>query len=365
MRQEDIVPLIREFPDRSIRWLLETPDNLHGLLSVVVGDLAKRIDYSRTELLNRTFILDDFRKREADIIFKVPFFSPKDNGSISKVIIYILIENQSTVDRMMPFRMLSYMMQVWNMEMQEWESDNIPLRQRYFRPILPVVFYTGSQHWESPLEMKQLVKIPDGLEMLIPQFKIFLLNLKSTAPEQLVSEDNPFGWVLRVMQKEDQTTEEFKKELSLAVTHLEQMPLEKLSDWQKLMYFLFMFIYNRRDPRERSELLKVVETNVVERIRREEVDKMGRTIAQALIEEGMVEGIEKGKKEGLSQGMQQMIFETLELRFEIAPISLIEAISNVMNVNTLRILQRYAVQSGSIKDFEEKMKAIVETNRML
>ena len=60
MRKEDIIPLIREFPDRSIRWLLETPDNLHGLLSVVVGDLAKRIDYTRTELLNRTFILDDF-----------------------------------------------------------------------------------------------------------------------------------------------------------------------------------------------------------------------------------------------------------------------------------------------------------------
>jgi len=356
MRQEDIIPLIREFPDRSIRWLLETPDNLHGLLSVVVGDLAKRIDYSRTELLNRTFILDDFRKREADIIFKAPFLSTKENGSLSEVIIYILIENQSTVDRMMPFRMLTYMMQVWNMEIQEWESSNIPLSQRYFRPILPVVFYTGSQHWESPLEMKQLVEIPDGLEMLIPQFKIFLLNLKSTDPEQLVSEDNPFGWVLRVMQKEDQTTEEFKKELGLAVNHLEQMPLEKLSDWQKLMYFLFMFIYNRRDPRERSELLKVVETNVVERIRREEVDKMGRTIAQELIEEGM--------EKGLYQGMQQMIIETLELRFEIAPISLIEAINDVMNVNTLRILHRYAVQSMSIKDFEGKMKAIVETNSL-
>jgi hypothetical protein len=72
--------------------------------------------------------------------------------------------------------------------------------------------------------------------------------------------------VLRIIQKEDLTTEEFKKELGLAVNHLEQMPLEKLSDWQKLMYFLFMFIYNRRDPSERSELISVVETNVKERI---------------------------------------------------------------------------------------------------
>ncbi|MEK7398813.1 MAG: hypothetical protein AAB116_17920 [Candidatus Poribacteria bacterium] len=53
-------PIIREFPDRSIRWLLETPDNLRGLLLTVAKDLAKRIDYTRTELLNRTFILDYF-----------------------------------------------------------------------------------------------------------------------------------------------------------------------------------------------------------------------------------------------------------------------------------------------------------------
>jgi len=32
IRQEDIKALIREFPDRAIRWLLETPENLHGLL---------------------------------------------------------------------------------------------------------------------------------------------------------------------------------------------------------------------------------------------------------------------------------------------------------------------------------------------
>jgi hypothetical protein len=84
----------------------------------------------------------------------------------------------------------------------------------------------------------------------------------------------------------------------------------------------------------------------------EEVEKMGRTIAQSLIEEGIVEG----KKEGLSQGMQQMIIETLELRFEIVPVDIIEAINYVMNVNTLRMIQRYAIQSGSIKDFDEKMK---------
>jgi len=32
--QKELINIIREFPDRSIRWLLETPDNLRGLLLI-------------------------------------------------------------------------------------------------------------------------------------------------------------------------------------------------------------------------------------------------------------------------------------------------------------------------------------------
>jgi hypothetical protein len=49
MRKNEIIELLREFPDRSIRWLLETPDNLHGLLSIIAEDIAKQIDYSKVE----------------------------------------------------------------------------------------------------------------------------------------------------------------------------------------------------------------------------------------------------------------------------------------------------------------------------
>jgi len=35
MNKDEIILLIREFSDRSIRWLLETPDNLKGLLTII------------------------------------------------------------------------------------------------------------------------------------------------------------------------------------------------------------------------------------------------------------------------------------------------------------------------------------------
>ena len=176
-----------------------------------------------------------------------------------------MIENQSTVDPLMSFRVLTYMIQVWNMEMKEWKSNNVPLHQRYFHLILPIVLYTGNQRWESQLEMKELMKISSDLEIFVPKFKIFFLNLREIDPEQLVYEDNPFGWVLRVMKSEERSIDEFKKELDLAVKKLEQMPSEKLTNWEKLIYFLVMYIYNRRNPDERSELIGIIDKNIKER----------------------------------------------------------------------------------------------------
>ena len=87
MTQEEVKQIIHEFPDRAIRWLLETPDNVKGLLlTTVAADLAKHIDYTHLQRLDRTFISDNFRKREADLIFTAPFLD-EQKGTTREVII--------------------------------------------------------------------------------------------------------------------------------------------------------------------------------------------------------------------------------------------------------------------------------------
>ena len=41
MKRAELINLIREFPDRSIQWLLETPDNVRGLLTIISSDVAR------------------------------------------------------------------------------------------------------------------------------------------------------------------------------------------------------------------------------------------------------------------------------------------------------------------------------------
>lgn len=343
MKRAELISLIREFPDRSIQWLLETPDNVRGLLNIISSDLANKINYGQLKNLKRTFILDNFRKREADIIFEAPFFDESDNIP-SEVIIYILIEHQSTIDPAIPFRLLSYMTQIWDMQRREWESKKLPLHQWKFCPILPIVFYTGSKRWELPSDIGQLMNLPVSLERFIPRHDTLFLDLKTIEPEQLTKEDHPFGWVLQVIQKEEATGEEFKEALHFAVQHLELMLPEERVNWERLMHFLFAFINHRREQSEQSELFEVVQSAVSDRSHRKEMEKMGKTIAQALIEEGEIKGKIEGLHDAVSLG--------LELKFGTESVTLMDKVRKVESVEKLEKIIRTIRTAKKIDEIE-------------
>ena len=72
------------------------------------------LDFSRSAQHNRSFISDALRERESDVLLLVPF----QGGPHSlELLIYILIEHQSTVDPTMGFRSVSHMMEIWR---EQW-----------------------------------------------------------------------------------------------------------------------------------------------------------------------------------------------------------------------------------------------------
>ena len=101
---------IEQFPGRSTRWLLEDRENVRGLLEIVANELVERIDFSQITQISRSFIPDNLREQESDMVFSVPFRSESESDEL---LIYILIEHQSTVDPKRGFRELFYMTQIW------------------------------------------------------------------------------------------------------------------------------------------------------------------------------------------------------------------------------------------------------------
>ena len=349
MHKDEIKQIIHEFPDRAIRWLLETPDNVKGLLLTAVADLAKHIDYTQLQRLDRTFISDNFRKREADLVFTAPFL---DEQKTREVIIYILIENQSTVDPTMPFRILSYMLRIWESQREKFEFENVPLTQWRFHPILPVVFYTGEQKWDEPLDIKRLFDLPKSLEEFIPQHKTILFNLKATSPERLVEYNHPFEWILRLMQKENADTDAVRDSIKIAIDHLRLMPPEERANWSKLIYFMMAFIYERREESEHDEFLNIIKSSIDDKSRRKEVEKMGKTMAQVLEARGEAKGEAKGIALGMISAKQNDIIKLLRLRFEYISEDIVKRIKSINQIDRLDAIFERAVTAKTINDIE-------------
>jgi len=339
MPEEITLLPVREFPDRGTKWLLEAAENTSCLLRIVEKEIAECIDFKRLQHIPTTFIPDNLRKQEADVIFLAPF---KDlvEGAEREVMIYLLIEHQSTPRWEMGFRMFYYMGQIWDRQRRGWLNEKIPETQWRFRPIIPILFYTGEANWNAPLSITALMDLPQALEQFVPQHNTLFLNLKTTDPEKLVAEGHPFGWVLRVIQKEYTKTEAFLEALKLAVSHLDQLPEEDRNQWEKLMYYLVLLILHRRETEEQPSLLAIVNETVEDYNRREEVARMGRTAAQALMAEGAL------------QAKQESLLDFIQGKFGSVPQPIEQQIQSIRDINRLRELTRRVPKANSIDELK-------------
>src|SRR5437763_15950595 len=100
-------PPLHDFPDRAIRRIQADPANLRDLIAAVLPDLVARFDFARVEDAGREFVLEDWRRRENDLLFRLPFRTATGETE-SWALVCLLIEHQSEPDPVMPLRVLLY-----------------------------------------------------------------------------------------------------------------------------------------------------------------------------------------------------------------------------------------------------------------
>src|SRR5689334_1213287 len=108
-----IEQIARQFKANGMKLLLENPSNVQDLLTMVAADWARQIDFHRLQLVQTTFVQRDYRHVESDLVLMAPLRPTKGHPAAKKLVIYILIEHQSEPDRLMPLRILDYMLQIF------------------------------------------------------------------------------------------------------------------------------------------------------------------------------------------------------------------------------------------------------------
>src|SRR5262249_47260686 len=99
------------------------------------------------------------------------------------VLIYLLFEHQSTDDPLMPFRLLLYMVRVWEALVRETPSI------RRLPAILPLVLHHSERGWGSPTTLHGIIDLDEGALGIvgkhIPQFEMVLDDLSAQTDDSL------------------------------------------------------------------------------------------------------------------------------------------------------------------------------------
>ena len=338
------------FPDRSAKWLLRQREHLEALLKMVAGDVAEALDFARVEQLNRSFISDELRTQESDMVFSVPFESPRQTHP--EVIIYLLIEHQSTVDPSMGLRVLSYMTQIWMEERRQWIAASQPQTEWQLTPILPIVFYTGTGEWNVPVSLTAVMDIPEVLNRFVPTFDTLLLDVKATHPDALTQTGDPLGWLLAVLKHENSDPSVMRAALLEALRGLADLQANTPDQYTRAILYLFLFILHRRSAGEHQDLLDILTQAHTQN--REIVD-MAESIIELSEQRGLQQGIEQGIEQGETRAKQAALLKFLQHQFQNVPEAIRIEISAIENTDVLDALFEKSLTAESLEDIHSHL----------
>ena len=103
-----------------------TEDAASALASALPPEIASRIDWSTLEHANLNLVDRKLRKLYSDVVFKARLEG-------REVVLYVLLEHQSTGHPLMPFRMLRYVVQILGRPVERGSQLQALTRRAAFR----------------------------------------------------------------------------------------------------------------------------------------------------------------------------------------------------------------------------------------
>ena len=270
--------------------------------------LNTQLEVQDIEKYNSSFINKVFQNREADIVYKI-----KDRS------IFILIEHQTKVDYLMPYRILEYEVAIMQSAI---DLDKIKNKESKIPLVIPIVLYTGNKKWNAKKYLEENQEKIEGIENGLGNYNLIDIN-EMTEKELL--EDNSFISKMILIEK-SKNTENIVEILEKIVK------ITKEEDKETLRRIISIILEEKIGITKAKELIEKMEGDegnmlaVVDMIRRE--NQMYIEIGK---KEGKIEGKKEGKKEGVKQGELKekikIVTNMLKEKFNIETIQKITGIN--------------------------------------
>jgi len=210
-------------------------------------------------------------------------------------LVYFLLEHQSTRDRKMPLRMLSYQNRIWDRAAKEHPRAWLP-------PVIAVLVSHVPGGWTAACAFEELfdpaVMARSDLAALVPRFSMVIDDLAQLSDEAL--EARALGafsklalWLLRDGRDPARLLDSFEFWIpAMLEVGRSRAGLDRL---KLLITYMFQVI----DPVHLDRLRAKIRALGIRS------EKVAMTIAEYLHKQGVEEGLKKGVKKGVKQGVQE------------------------------------------------------------
>ena len=343
MAEPDDIP--RDYADRLFRDALKQPANLRDFLNDAIPDIAGGLDFERMELLDREFPLDDWRRRESDLLFRIPW---RDGAVELETLICVLIEHQGRPDPRMPLRLLLYAVLYWEREWKAWESLPTPRPEFRLAPLLPIVFHTGLKPWATHRSLGELFCGPDLFKAFAPTWPVCFWDLAEHSPQALIASTQQWLRTLAVVRSADADSASFLSVLQAVMRDLSQLGDDDHVRWHDLLNFVLTLSMKLRSDEEHDKVFHVVSDSQRDAHKHREVQEMGMTIEESLIEKGRVQGIEKGTL----NTRRIDLLEMLEEKFGELPHELVRRVESTNDAKALQQVLRQVIRVQNLDELD-------------
>jgi len=272
-----------------------TPEAARALCRAVLpAELATSIQGAELSSEPVSFVENSLKELRSDVCY-----SARLDGC--ETLLYVLVEHQSTVDPLMVFRVLRYMVDLWGwwLDRQEKTPSRLPL-------VIPIVVYHGERAWDAAQTFEELIELPPALGAtargFVPSFHFQLDDLTQRTDEELrARQAPPFAAVTWIFFR------------------YARAPNRGIAVWRECADLLQAL---RQQAEWKSLLEKLVSYSLIRGLGsqdelRQELRRLGGPEAEEVAVTAGERLLEQGREEGLLDGERKLLRRLLCKRLEL------------------------------------------------
>ncbi len=291
--------------DNAYKNFFSHPQTIQDLLRGFVGeDWVDLLDFETLEKVNGSYVTDDLRDKEDDLIWRIHMKNGK--GTTAKdakddwIYVYLLLEFQSRVDKFMAVRIMTYIGLLYQ---DLIKSKKIKGKAKKLPPVFPLVLYNGLKPWKAEREVENVIEpVPKSLAAYRPSLRYFLLDEGTVDEERLNQEGNAVARLIEI----EKTTDPAKLPPLLKKLLKEFNAPHNTELRRGFVVWINRIVLKRFEPFD--NLPEMDDLPEMEEMIGERIDIWKRELKRQYklegLQEGREEGREKGREEGRIEGIQ-------------------------------------------------------------